>query len=157
MAALATPDRISNKIGEPIETVEEVALAEEMLESASNWVRMYAGQPDWTAASAPDLAVTIVIAAASRGYMNPAGYLEERADVAFVKRSAGWSNEAKLLPDEIAALKNLNTSEAPINSIQSARVSDPDRFIPRSAYRVRAARYRFGWTEPPPLDLSEFQ
>lgn len=155
MGALATPDRIANKIGEPIESDEDLALAEEMLESASNWVRLYAGQEDWTAANAPALAVTICIAAASRGYLNPAGYLEERADTAFVKRLPGWANEAKLFADEIAALEFFNTSKAAPNSIQSVRISDPDRFIPLSAYRVRPG-YRFGWTEPPPLDLSEY-
>ena len=155
MSALATPDRVANKIGEPIESLEELALAEEMLESASNWVRMYAGQPEWTAQTAPALAVTICIAAASRGYLNPAGYMEERADTAFVKRSAGWANEAKLFPDEIAALRQLQDGGSAPNTLQTTPVSDSGRFIPRSMYRV-TPRYRFGWGDSPPPDLRDY-
>lgn len=144
---------IANRIGESIETPEELALAEEMLESASNWVRHYAAQ-EWTAANAPSLAVTITVAAATRGYLNPAGYLEERADTTFVKRASGWANDAKLLQDEIAALQELNPESAKQRSLQTTKITDKDRLIPRSAYPVRPY-YRFGWTEP--LDLREYR
>ena len=156
MVALATPEQLSGKVGEAIESPEELALAQEMLESASNWVRFYAGQDGWNMVNAPALAVTIAIAAAARGYLNPAGYLEERADINFVKRAPGWANEAKLFPDEIDALREFKSDGIAPNALQSLRVTDPDRFIPRSHYPVRPW-YRFGWTEPPPLDLRDYQ
>jgi len=155
MVALATPEQLSNKVGEAIQTPEDLALAQEMLESASNWVRFYAGQEAWNMVNAPALAVTITIAAAARGYLNPAGYLEERADINFVKRAPGWANEAKLFPDEIEALRGFSSDAEPDNVLKSHRITDPDRFIPRSNYAVRP-RYRFGWTEPPPLDLRDY-
>lgn len=155
MAALATPEQLANRIGEAIESQEDLLLAQEMLESASNWVRHYSGQDGWNVVNAPALAVTIAIGAAARGYLNPAGYLEERADVNFVKRSPGWANETKLYPDEIEALQAFQPGASPENALKSARISDPDRFIPRSAGSVRPY-FRFGWTEPPPIDLSEY-
>lgn len=155
MTALATPDQLGNRIGEIIESSEDLMLAQEMLESASNWVRFYSGQDGWNAINAPALAVSITIAAAARGYLNPAGYLEERADVNFVKRAPGWANEAKLFPDEIEVLRTFNQDTTSNNSLNSARISDPDRLIPRSMYAARHWE-RFGWTPPPPLDLSEW-
>ena len=92
---------------------------------------------------------------AARGYLNPAGYLEERADINFVKRLPGWANEAKPFPDEIEALRAFRVDSVPERGLASHAVTDPDLLIPRSRYGVRPA-YRFGWTELPPLDLSEY-
>lgn len=143
---LATPERVGNKAGEVIESPEELGLALEMLESASNWVRLHAGHPEWTAATAPEIAVTITIAAATRGYLNPAAYIEERADAQFIKRRPGWADEAKLSPDEIAVLKTFD-----VNSAGNTMISIPivtDRLVPRSVNRSSRPYFRIGWTEP---------
>lgn len=144
---LATPDRIANKAGEAIESPEELGLALEMLESASNWVRFYAGQ-EWTAANAPEMAVTITIAAATRGYLNPAAYIEERADANFVKRVPGWANEAKPSPDEIAVLKTFDRNNGGGTGMISIGVNSPDRLVPRSSAGRSQPYFRFGWEEP---------
>lgn len=143
---LATPDRVGNKAGEAIESPEELGLALEMLESASNWVRYHSGHPEWTAETAPEIAVTITIAAATRGYLNPAAYLEERADANFIKRKPGWSEEAKLDPGEIAVLKTFNM-DANISGIQSLPVVT-DGLHPLSSVGRRRPDIRIGWTEP---------
>lgn len=148
MAGLLAPAaRVAAKIGEPIETPEDLALAEAMLESASNWVRVHSGQ-DWSAADAPSIAVTITIAAAARGYQNPAGYREERADAAFIKRDTdnGWANEAKLTPDEIAVLRTYNTAGG-VGSIISVPLSNPERYRARSDRR-HGYCFEVGYQEP---------
>lgn len=147
MAALATVDRVAAKIGEPIETPEEIASANEMLESASDWVRFYAGQDTWTAETAPGIAITIAIAAAARGYLNPAGYDEERADASTFKRGdeGGWSIGAKPTPDEIAALRTFNTNSR--GRITSVPMTNPERFRARSD-RVKVHDFEVGYQEP---------
>lgn len=145
---LATYERVANKVGEPIEDDESIRLANEMLEEASNWVRFYAGHPEWSAADAPDMAVTITIAAASRGYLNPAGYDKERSDAANFERgeSSTWSIAARPDVAEIAVLQTYDVA-ARRGRMTSIPITDPDRFIPRSARR-RTVDFVHGYQEP---------
>lgn len=144
---LADVSRVAAKIGEPIASAEEIALANEMLEAASNWVRYYAGQDAWTALDAPGIAVTITIAAAARGYLNPAGFDEERSDASTFKRGdeGGWSNGAKLTADEIAVLQTYNLKGK--GRLTSVPMTNSDRITPRSARRG-APDFVVGYQEP---------
>jgi len=139
---------VANKVGEPIEDAEDIALANEMLEEASNWVRFYAGHPEWSAADAPDMAVTIAIAAASRGYLNPAGYDKERSDAANFERgdSSTWSVAARPDAAEIAVLRTYDKA-ARRGTISSIPMTDPHRMVPRSA-RSNAPQFTIGYQEP---------
>lgn len=115
---LATIDRLAARVGEAIESAEDVALAEEMLEAASTEVRFYG--LEWpTASEAPAAAVNIVLAAASRAYQNPGGLAEERGDQATLKRADGYSSGVELTAQEIQRLKQMSGRRQGIRSVQT--------------------------------------
>lgn len=143
---LATVERVAAKIGEPITTPEDVASATEMLEAASNWVRFYAGHDEWTSVDAPGMAVTIAIAAAARGYLNPAGFDEERSDASTFKRNEreGFTQGARPTSDEIAVLRTYNSASKKM--LSSIPTSNPERWVARS--RRVAPDFAVGYEEP---------
>ena len=104
MEHLATVAQVSARVTEPIESDEEIALAEAMLWEASAWVRHYGGQAWPAMANAPEVAAVITAAAASRGYMNPAGFDMERGDMATFNRIPEYAAGTQLTQSEIAML-----------------------------------------------------
>lgn len=127
MALLGSVERVAARVGEPIETAEDIALANEMLEAASAWVRYY-GRPWHSMDDAPSIAVAITVAAAARGYMNPSGFAKERSDAVNFERAGAYGAGVELTPDEIRVLKTLSGQ----GSIQSLPIHNPERFISRS-------------------------
>lgn len=129
---LATIERLAARIGEPITSEEDIALANEVLVEASNWVRSY-GLPWPNPQTAPGLAVSITIAAAARGYQNPAGYESERAEVVTLGRADDYSKGTELTAAEIHGLQRLaGTAKKYVVSIplerphlQSSRAANP--------------------------------
>ena len=109
MEPLATVARLSARVGEAIESVEELALAGEVLAEASALVRHY-GRPWPFPATAPAVATSITVAAAARGYLNPAGYQMERGDMATFNRVEEYASGCALTRAEIAALKEYNVN-----------------------------------------------
>jgi hypothetical protein len=126
--ALATVAQVAARIGEPIETVDDVKLAEAVLDEASEQIRFYAQQPSWTAATAPAVAVTIAVAAAARGFLNPSGYDSERGDMVTFNRSSEYVHGANLTRHEITIIKALGRK----GNIRSIGLSNSDRPVPRS-------------------------
>lgn len=127
MEPLATIERLAARIGEPIVTEEENALAEEVLAEASALVRHYGrAWPD--PATTPAVATAITVAAAARGYLNPASFQMERSDMATFQRSDEGASGCALTRAEIAALKEYNLS----GGVSSIGFSNPDRPAPRS-------------------------
>jgi hypothetical protein len=125
--ALATVAQVAARIGEPIETVDDVKLAESVLDEASEQIRFYS-QQSWTAATAPAVAVTIAVAAAARGYLNPSGYDMERGDMVTFNRSKEYVSGANLTPHEITIIKALGRK----GNVRSVGLSNCDRPVPRS-------------------------
>lgn len=156
MEHLATVAQVSARVTEPIESDEELALAEAMLWEASAWVRHYSGQSWPTQDKAPEVAVAITAAAASRGYMNPAGFDMERGDMATFNRIPEYAAGTQLTKSEIAMLSKFNRR----GGIVSVSMTNQDRPRPnRSAarsdfYRDRGyARMNDGNEKPFPLGV----
>jgi hypothetical protein len=127
MQPLATVERLAARVGEAIETPEEIALAEEVLAEASALVRHYGrAWPD--PSTTPAVATAITVAAAARGYLNPAFFSMERSDMATFNRSDENAAGCALTRAEIAALKEYNLN----GGITSIGFTNPDRPAPRS-------------------------
>lgn len=101
---LATIERLSARVAEPIESEEELALAREVLEAASDEVRHY-GRNWLTPEDAPAVAITITVAAAARGYINPSGLSMERSDAVTFNRTDEFASGTALTKSEQKILK----------------------------------------------------
>ena len=126
MEPLATRERLAARVGEPIESAEEIALADEVLAEASALVRHYGRSwpdPD----TAPAVATAITVAAAARGYLNPASLQMERSDSATFNRTDENASGCALTKAEIAALKTYNLD----GGIIAVPFTNPDRPMPR--------------------------
>lgn len=127
VAPLATVERLAARVGEPIASAEEIALAEEVLAEASALVRHYGrAWPD--PSTTPAVATAITVAAAARGYLNPAGMQMERSDSATFNRSDESAAGCALTRAEISALKEYNIG----GGIISIGLTNADRPAPRS-------------------------
>lgn len=128
MAALATVAQLSARVGEPIIEPEDVALAESVLGEASENVRFH-GRQSWPYASdAPAMAIAITVAAASRGYQNPAGFDMERGDMVTFNRGKNYVAGCELTAGEIAALRTLGGR----GGLRSVPLSNPNILVTRS-------------------------
>lgn len=150
MPALGTVAQIAARIGEPITAPEDVSLAVAVLAEASEQIRHYAQQPYWTAESAPAVAVTIAVAAAARGYLNPSGFDSERGDMVFLNRNKDYVSGAALTAQEITIVKALGRQ----GNVRSVKLNSEDRPAPRSRTRVEDRGYApvdWGGNKPFPL------
>lgn len=153
MQHLATLEQVSARIGEPIESVEEIALAEAMLMEASAWVRHHGGQPWPLSDVAPGVAVAITAAAAARGYLNPAGYDMERGDMSTFNRVSEYAAGTQLTKAEIAMLKTFNR-QGGITSVGTVNNERPRPAHGRRNWDRGYAPMADG-TKPFPLGLEE--
>lgn|GEM_PF-3801166 len=128
MPALGTVAQLAARIGEPIETLDDIELAMAVLEEASNLVRFYAQQPGWTAETAPAVAITIAVAAATRGFLNPAGFDFERGDMVTFKRPTEYSSGCALTAGEVTVVKALGHK----GNVRSVGVTKSDQPVQRS-------------------------
>ncbi len=150
MPALGTVAQIAARIGEPILEPEEIQLAVAVLEEASEQIRHYAQQPYWTAETAPPVAVTIAVAAAARGFLNPAGMDMERGDMVTFNRGKEYVAGAALTPQEITIVKALGRT----GNVRSASLHSCDRPVPRSRTMAEDRGYApvdWGGNKPFPL------
>jgi hypothetical protein len=152
MEHLATIDQLAARSTETIETEDELALADQMLFEASAWVRHHSGQAWPTMAQAPQVAVAITAAAASRGYMNPAGFDSERSDMSTFNRIPEYAAGTQLTKSEIQMLKPFNRK----GGLVSVGLTNSDRPRPRSSrdagfYADRGYAPSADGTKPIPL------
>lgn len=126
---LATREQVAARSAEEIESADEIALADAMLAEASAWVRHHAGQAWPTLAQAPEVAVAITAAAASRGYQNPSGFDMERSDMSTFNRIPEYAAGTQLTKAEIAMLKPFNRR----GGLMSVGLVNDDRPAPRSS------------------------
>lgn len=141
---------VAARIGEPIESVDDVKLAEAVLDEASEQIRFYSQQPGWSAATAPPVAVTIAVAAAARGYLNPSGYDMERGDMVTFNRTKEYVSGANLTPSEITIIKALGRT----GNVRSVGLANSDKPVPRSRPFVADRGYApvdWGGNKPFPL------
>lgn len=150
MPALATVLQVAARIGEPITAPEDVQLAESVLNEASEQIRFYAQQPYWTAETAPKVAVTIAVAAAARGFLNPSGFDMERGDMVTFNRTKDYVSGAALTAQEITIIKGLGRT----GNVRSVGLSNSDRPVPRSRTMAEDRGYcpvDWGGNKPFPL------
>jgi hypothetical protein len=131
MEHLATVEQVAARTAEPIESQDELDLADAMLLEASAWVRHHGGRLWPTMADAPEVAVAITAAAASRGYMNPSGFESERSDMSTFNYNPQYAAGTQLSKSEIQMLKPFNRRTGLI----SVGLSNSDRPAPRSSRR----------------------
>ena len=131
MEHLATVEQVAVRSTETIETADELALAEAMLAEASAWVRHHGGSLWPTMAQAPEVAVAITAAAASRGYMNPAGFDSERSDMSTFNRIPEYAAGTQLTRSEIQMLKPFNRKAG----LVSVGLANSDRPAPHYGRR----------------------
>lgn len=150
MPALGTVSQIAARIGEPITAAEDVQLALAVLDEASEQIRHYAQQPYWTAETAPPVAVTIAVAAAARGFLNPSGFDMERGDMVTFNRNKDYVSGANLMPQEITIIKALGRT----GNVRSVGLHSCDRPVPRSRTMAEDRGYApvdWGGNKPFPL------
>lgn len=120
---LVTVRELSDHINEPIESEADKAQARSFIREASANVRS-AGDSEWTRLNCPEVAFTIALAAAARGYLNPAGYDSERSDTNNLNRGERATNGTQLTREEKADLKK---ESGRTNLVTSVRFTRPDR------------------------------
>ena len=125
---LATVDQVAARVGEPIVDDDDVMLAEACLSEASDLVRFYGSNLWPDPMMAPSVAVAITVAAAARAYQNPAGFEQERADMANFRRADGWNVGCELTASEIMILRTIGGG----GGIVSAPLTNPEQIVPRS-------------------------
>jgi hypothetical protein len=141
---------VAARIGEPITEAADVQLAVACLNEASEQIRHYAQQPYWTAESAPAVAVTIAVAAAARGFLNPSGFDSERGDMVTFNRTKEYVAGAALTAQEITIVKALGRT----GNVRSVGLKSDGRPVPRSRTMAEDRGYcpvDWGGNKPFPL------
>lgn len=150
MPALGTVAQIAARIGEPISAPEDIQLAIAVLDEASEQIRHYAQQPFWTAETAPPVAVTIAVAAAARGFLNPSGFDMERGDLVTFNRNKDYTSGANLTAQEITIIKALGRT----GNVRSVGLANSAQPVPRSRTCAEDRGYApvdWGGNKPFPL------
>ena len=128
---LATVEQLAARVGESIDTPEEVALAEAMLQYASDQALLY-GNPGWIAATLPGVVRSVVIEAASRGYQHPAGFETERADSVNFTVHDEWLRSAEFTEHQVELVRRASRKSGRVRSLTASR---PNSFRARSDSR----------------------
>lgn len=108
--------------GEPLVTDDEVLSARACLAVAWENVKE-AGSSAWVLGSAPSLALTILISAAARAWMNLGGFVDERADAVNLSRSSSFAAGAELTALERGKLERLSGRDKNVGVLKSVPVS----------------------------------
>lgn len=136
---LSTPEEVAAKTGEDIESSQDIALANAMIDAATAQVRLF-GQAWPEKATSPQIAQVVTTAAAARGYLNPSGFSMERSDSVTLQRADMYATDVELTPHEKSMLRQAAGGVATVSSIPITLGSE--RFIPRSK---GAGRGPFGY------------
>lgn len=108
--------------GEPLVTEEDEAQARASLAVAWENVKE-AGSSSWTLASAPSLALSILVQAAARAWMNLGGFTDERADAVTLARAPEFAAGAELTDEERGKLGRLTGRDLTVGTLKSVPVS----------------------------------
>lgn len=99
------------------------------------------GSPRWTLENAPTGAISTMLRAATRGWMNLAGFVSERADGVQLEREKAFASGIELTKQEIERLEDLSGKGAS----RSALKSTPLAGVNVLETRKNATRGRRGW------------
>lgn len=113
---------LSALTGEPLVTEVDVQSARAALAVAWENVKE-AGSKAWTLDSAPSLAISVLISAAARAWMNLGGYTDERADAVTLARSDDFARGAELTQAEVEKLGRLLGKDKLVGTLRSTAVS----------------------------------
>lgn len=128
--------RLAARIGEPIESAADLSLAEEALDAAWEWVRVWGREEfSFLDPTTPGIAKSIALSAAARCYQNPSGFVSERGDSVTFERYDDFAKGAELTRAEIAALKKVAGTGG---RVQSIALVNPDMFPARGKRSVNA-------------------
>lgn len=125
--SLAPLEKLESRLPEPLETEQEVKLAEEMLSDASAEARLHGNQL-WTVESVPSGVVNIILKAAARGFMNPAGFETEAADGTRFGRRPEYAMGTAFTQAEIRAVRGF----AKRSGITYAQATKPNGWVSRA-------------------------
>lgn len=125
---LATVEQVAARVGEPISSAEEVALAEAMIGYASEQALHY-GNPNWVPETVPGVVREVVISAAVAGYQHPAGFESERADSVNFTVHAEWLRGAEFSDRQVRIVQQAGRKHGRVRSLQTSR---GNRFVARS-------------------------
>ena len=92
---LVTPQELADRLGETFSDAATINQAKAFIAEASARVRA-AGSAGWTRTNVPEIAYHICLAAAARGFLNPAGIDSERADSLQITRSKAATSGTEL-------------------------------------------------------------
>lgn len=106
MNPLATVEQLADRVGEEITETEDIALANVMLAAASAQARHH-GFSGWTKVGLPEVVQFVVLEAAARGYLNPAGYSMERGDMLTLERGREYTSGVAFTPTEIVLVSGV--------------------------------------------------
>lgn len=134
--SLAPLSKLESRLPEPLETEQEIALAEEMLSDASAEARLHGNQL-WTVDTVPSGVVNIILKAAARGYMNPAGFETEAADGTRLSRRREYAMGTTFTRPEINAVRGF----AKRSGITYTRATKPNGWLARSDYEGSGTGY----------------
>lgn len=112
---------LSALTGEPLVTSEDEQSARACLAVAWENVKE-AGSSLWELETAPSLALTILLSAAARAWMNLGGFTDERADAVALVRAEGFANGAELTPDERDKLGRLLGKDKTVGTLKSTPI-----------------------------------
>jgi hypothetical protein len=144
---LGTVAEVAARVGEAITEAEDIALANSMLREASAYVRLY-GLPWEDPEAAPDIARTIAVSAAARGYQNPAGAKLERGDAVSIDIDIDYRKGAALTAGEITMLRMVSSK---VGRVTSVPLTNPDRFKATSdSYRHAAGHPEYLYVDAQP-------
>lgn len=126
---LAPVERLAARVPELTEdpTEEDLILARSCLETASVKARSI-GSSSWNAGTVPPEVAINVLEAAARGFMNPGGFVREKADQVTLERHATYTQGVFFTPSEEAEIRRA----AGIHSVSYSDSTRNDMFRARS-------------------------
>lgn len=110
MRGLVTVKQLSRLVGLPIEEMDEIAQAEEIIGVVSDIVRLVGD--DWAdPVLTPRIVRSIVLEVAARYYLNPEGFVMERGDQATFQRSEEYAAGGFLTPLQQKLIRGVATGK----------------------------------------------
>ena len=112
---------------------QDMKLAEACIVAASNLARFHAGQTWETLQETPPVISTIVVKAASKGFLNPAGFQMERGDAVTFNRQDMFASGVQFDAQDMMILRSFK----PKGTLFSVGLTNSEAIVARSSDRSR--------------------
>lgn len=139
---LASPEEVAAFSDEawPL-SEQDMKLAEACIVAASNLARFHAGQDWFSRTEAPPVINTIVVKAASKGFMNPGGFQMERGDAVTFNRLDDFASGVSFDAQDMMILRSFKREatlysvatvnpEGPVSRSRGMYRNDPRGYVP---------------------------